>query len=412
MNPSLYNTLLAQIEKMPVIDTHEHFWYDESDRIEHAHDVLTEYLFQYLRSDLISSGLKCAAFEQVMDPSGDIMDRWRIVEPYWNYCRHTGYCRALDIAVAQIYGINGIHTHTIEALSEAHQRNKRHGHHDHVLRDICNIEMCLTDSWTLPGQGVNPMLKYIHQQSRFIMPGGDTAIDAKHLDQWIDMMEADMDNALRMHNVRIIKSALAYSRSLRFDEVKYSEAKSLFNDAIKRPISFPKPLQDFMMHSLLRMANARNLTFQIHTGIQEGNDNTLANSDPSLLNNLFAAYPDVDFDLFHIGYPYQNVACALTKVFPNVTVDMCWAHIISPAASMAALDDFLDAIPFNKISAFGGDYRFVDGTCGHLQISRENVTRVLAKKVELGVFDEARALEIAHAMYYDNPKRIFKLDDN
>jgi len=88
---------------------------------------------------------------------------------------------------------------------------------------------------------------------------------------------------------------------------------------------------------------------------------------------------------------------------------MCWGYIISPTACWTALRDFLDAIPYNKISAFGGDYLFVDGIYGHLQISRQNVSRALAGKVDRGVFDIDKALDIAKALYYDNPKRIFKL---
>ena len=88
---------------------------------------------------------------------------------------------------------------------------------------------------------------------------------------------------------------------------------------------------------------------------------------------------------------------------------MCWAHIISPSASVAALSDFLDAVPYNKISAFGGDYIFADGIYGHLELSFQNVSEALAGKVERGVFTEEKAIDIAKALYYYNPKRIFKL---
>jgi len=105
----------------------------------------------------------------------------------------------------------------------------------------------------------------------------------------------------------------------------------------------------------------------------------------------------------------QNVTCALAKMFPNVFIDVCWAHMISPSACVSALDDFLDAVPYNKISTFGGDYCFVDGVYGHLQISRQNVAYTLTGKVARGVFDERKVLDIARALYYDNPKRIFRL---
>lgn len=77
---------------------------------------------------------------------------------------------------------------------------------------------------------------------------------------------------------------------------------------------------------------------------------------------------------------------------------------------MQALDDFLDAVPYNKISAFGGDYLLVDGVYGHLYMARQNVSRVLAKKVEYGVFPLDKALDIAKALFYDNPMRIFQLN--
>ena len=130
----------------------------------------------------------------------------------------------------------------------------------------------------------------------------------------------------------------------------------------------------------------------------------LANGRPRLLNNLFLAYPNVKFDLFHISYPYSGEAAALAKMFPNVFIDMCWAHIISPAAVTAALADFLDGVPFNKIMGFGGDYGFVDGVYGHLVLARENISRVLAEKVKLGVFGVEQAVKIGEHLLYHNPK--------
>ena len=97
-------------------------------------------------------------------------------------------------------------------------------------------------------------------------------------------------------------------------------------------------------------------------------------------------------------------------MFPNVLIDMCWAHIISPFACVVALEDFLDSVPYNKISAFGGDYLFVDGVYGHLHIARQNISHVLAEKVEQGLFSVAKSIDIAKALFYDNPKRIVQLD--
>ena len=70
------------------------------------------------------------------------------------------------------------------------------------------------------------------------------------------------------------------------------------------------------------LAQEKGMIMQIHTGIQEGNGNLLSNSRPSHLNEIFLEYPNMKFDLFHIGYPYQGELGALCKMFPNVYVDI------------------------------------------------------------------------------------------
>ena len=54
------------------------------------------------------------------DPSLPLMARWKLVEPYWEHCRLTGYGRALDMAVDLLYGIRGIRGDTLEALQRAY----------------------------------------------------------------------------------------------------------------------------------------------------------------------------------------------------------------------------------------------------------------------------------------------------
>jgi predicted TIM-barrel fold metal-dependent hydrolase len=427
LSRDLYN----EIRKLPVIDTHEHLVWDEEIRCADRNDVLGEYLLHYMKSDLLSAGMKPGDMQFAVDSDKDLTERWKLLEPWWEYCRYTGYGRALDIAVRGIYGIDGINSGTIKALNDAFLAQKKPGHFSHVLRDLCGIETCVVDIWTFHIDNKVPMFKAAWQPQNFIQPsepfGKDlfVHIREKHgitvasLDDWLEALEREIELVLRLYGARTIKSAIAYHRPLRFEKITYAEAKALFEEALgkweraradKEPmLEFPLKLQDFLMHYTMQIANKLRLTVQFHTGLFEGSGNVLSNGNPELLTNLFIDYPDVDFDLFHISYPYQSKACALAKMFPNVYIDMCWAHIISPSASVAALGDFLDAVPYNKISAFGGDYLFVDGVYGHLEIARQNVSSVLADKVEKGVFTEAKALEIAKALFYDNPKRILKL---
>jgi len=249
--------------------------------------------------------------------------------------------------------------------------------------------------------------------------GEEAGITITGFEDWLEASETLLDRALESGAVAL-KSGLAYQRTLYYARVTKSGAESSFNELFKtihagtylpQIFSTGKELQDYMMHYLLKLAGKRNLTIQFHTGIQEGNGNYLSHSDPTLLTNLFLEYPDVDFDIFHMGFPYQSAVGVFAKNFHNVFIDMCWAHILSPTASIDALASWIDSVPVNKISAFGGDYLFVDGVYGHQHLARENVSKALARKVEEGVIDLERASEIAGLVFYENPLKIFKLRD-
>jgi len=97
----------------------------------------------------------------------------------------------------------------------------------------------------------------------------------------------------------------------------------------------------------------------------------------------------------------------LAKLFPNVYVDFCWAHIISGSAARRTLHEMLETVPVNKIFGYGGDYRFVELSYAHAQMARRNIAQVLAEKVESGFATEDEALEIARLLLHDNPARLF-----
>ncbi|MGD0090305.1 MAG: amidohydrolase family protein, partial [Planctomycetota bacterium] len=210
---------------------------------------------------------------------------------------------------------------------------------------------------------------------------------------------------------------LAYVRPLYFAKAGRAEAEEEFNRLFaeehapaRRPgVLAGRALQDYMLHAVLRLADKHSWPVQFHTGIQEGNGNVIANANPTLMSNLFLEYENVKFDIFHMGYPYVMELGNLAKNFRNVFIDMAWGHIISPEAARRALAEWLDTVPANKISAFGGDYCFVDGVYGHQWLARRNVAAALAQKVGDGSFDLDRAKEVARWVFVDNPVRIFSL---
>jgi predicted TIM-barrel fold metal-dependent hydrolase len=164
-----------------------------------------------------------------------------------------------------------------------------------------------------------------------------------------------------------------------------------------------------MFHQIIQAAVERDMPIQIHTGLQEGNENLLANSNPLLLANLCLEYREAKFDLFHGGYPYLGEALALAKNFPNVYLDLCWLHIISPTAGRRMLHEAIETVPANKIFAFGGDFIIPEGAYGHCVLARQVTSRVLTEKVEEGYLTEEEALGLASCILRDNPAALFGL---
>ncbi len=431
----VYKEILSEVKKIPVIDTHEHLPAKE-ENLDQDRDILNEYLSHYMSSDLISAGLGQDKLNKVKNSSIPILKRWKIVEPYWELCRYTGYGRALDISVNKIYHVDSINKNTIEKLNKKFKEKNRSGHFKYVLQDLCGIELSILDTWGSRFDCDEELFRRVWQILSYIIPmplkipegeldviswlENEYDITINSLDDWMHAFEIELEDNLN-NGIIGIKNILGYFRTLKFNKIDYKTAKNKFASDLKnweessrkegKNIRFSIEVQDFMMHHILSVLNNKKLFIQVHTGLLEGNGDIITNSNPALMCNLFKDYPDVTFDIFHIGYPYYAETAALGKMFPNVYIDMCWAHIISPAASVQALSDFIDAVPFNKISAFGGDYLFVDAIYGHLHIARQNVSKVLSQKVKEKIFSIEKAIEIAWHLFYHSPVKIFGLEE-
>jgi len=98
----------------------------------------------------------------------------------------------------------------------------------------------------------------------------------------------------------------------------------------------------------------------------------------------------------------------LAKHYPNVYIDMCWMYIISPASSKMFLEEWLQAVPLNKIMAFGGDAS-VEWAYGHSRMARDIVTDVLSDMVLDGRITKENAIRIANRILRENAIELFNL---
>ena len=166
---NIFNEILDHINTLEIIDTHEHLPCREDDRDKEA-DVLQEYLGHYYNRDLIAAGLSISDYDRILEEDMPIGDRWKMVEPYWEVSRYTGYGRALDISVADIYGIEKIEESTIEDLNKRFEESKKPGHFKKILKEKCRIKTSLLNVETVDTE-YNPREgRSIHCDKEFFSP--------------------------------------------------------------------------------------------------------------------------------------------------------------------------------------------------------------------------------------------------
>ncbi|MHB0857958.1 MAG: amidohydrolase family protein [Anaerolineae bacterium] len=426
---ALEREIRTHLDAVPIIDTHEHL--DTESELVAQHVDFGRLFLHYANSDLISAG--CPP-DDLCRVTGDAqlapVDKWRLIAPYWERIRDTGYARCLEVAIRDLYGLDGLSVETVTPLSERMAANRRLGFHREVF-DRAGIALALWNRLDRVEKGP-PMWRPDYDPTLFaqdMLSGDVTDIGAEN---WLAVWGRDihcLDDYLGAIEERFgayapqasaLKFGIAYSRPLFFADRSRSEIEPLFNRALNaswhRNVGMPcmeelQAIQDYLVHFLLQQCAKHGLAAKFHTGLQEGNGNTIANARAALLTNLFFKYPKVRFDIYHISYPYQDELVALAKNFANVAIDFCWMWIINPAAGRRALSEYLDAVPANKIHGFGGDFIFVEGTYGHAIMAKENIARVLADKVADGDMTVPRALQVGDWLLHDNPIDWFGLRD-
>lgn len=424
--PELQTDLLEAFAQIPLVNTHEHI-IPEEERTSSRVDFFT-LAGHYAINDVISAGLAGDDLSVVRNPDAPAEQRWRAFELHWQSARLTGYGQALRIAIQDIYGVDQISGTTLPEINRRIEAANQPGLYEEILVRRSNIAYSvLDDYWNAAPVRPDPRFFVCARKfDRFVAP--QSVADIRNLEELTDVsitdlaglkraMETSFQQSLDIGMVTV-KSTLAYNREIRYAEVSERDAESslqsllgasrtppaAFRSRVERPF---RALEDHMFHHLIGLAAAHGVPVQIHTGLHAGNGNFIENSKPTHLTNLFFLFPRVQFDLFHMSYPYQGEAAAIAKVFPNVHIDLCWAHIISPSASRRALHEMLDTVPSNKIFGYGGDYRYPELSYAHAKMARRNIAQVLAEKVSEGSCSGEEALELGRKLLHDNPDALF-----
>ena len=428
----VYRRLQHAIDRIWIVDTHEHLG-SEEDYLKKPVDFLARML-HYVESDLVSAGMErprgldWGVKFDIQDTSKPLSERWPVFMKFWNEMRFTGYGKAMQTVVNDLYGLD-INTLTPASAKELNKRIEAAntpGLYRRILKDKARIELSMVDieKTDVDREFFVPVMcfdYFMEAQSKVQLEAisGNTGVPIRSLQDMVTALEKAFDDAVN-EGIVGIKSRLAYDRRIYYPRPTEAEAEAAFNKILGTYIGYARTkkvpsweeielYQNYIMHQICRLAAEYKITFQIHTGIQTGAGNIVTNAKPTDLLNLIMEYPDVKFDLFHGGYPYGRELGAMAKNFQNVYIDMVWTTIISPKLSREFLSEWIEIVPANKIIAFGGDYSYVEGAYAHAKMVREMVTETLAEKVISGYLTEEEANELAIKFLRTNPIELFNL---
>ncbi|HIE27043.1 TPA: hypothetical protein EYP66_07135 [Candidatus Poribacteria bacterium] len=398
--------LIEAMERMEIVDAHEHLP-PESSRTNAEVDVLT--LFShYTRTDLITAGMKPEEYDRMFDQSIALSERWKLFRPHLENIRYGSYARPAFIAAKEFYGYDDINDDTYEAISGRMAAANTPGIYDRVIREKCNIKVCLTQAgrtdfdrnYLIP---LMPLDIYgsVSSAEEVTKKADDLQMQVSHLDDYLELANRGV-NKWKSEGAVGLKMSTRPSTS-----PDQKAAEEQFSKLLSGEKADMRTINNFLMHKMLDIAAELDMVVAVHTGMW-GDFRTL---DPKFMISIVPQHPETRFDIYHLGMPWVRETAVIGKNFPNVWLNFCWCHIISPKMTCSVLDEVIDLVPMNKILGFGGDYsKPVEKIYGHLVMAREDIATVLGGRIDRGLMNMDEAVCIAQKWLVDNPRELYKLD--
>ena len=414
---NVFREIHEHVNSIWVIDTHEHMvteaeWLavDES-RLDFSQ------LMHYIDLDVVSAGMPFQQMQTVRFADESEDEKWAMFEPHWRGARNTTFAKAIEWTIRDFYGLPGLSRDTYKEVGRRIRETRKPGRYKHILKEVARIEISLLDTQRmdvdrelfLPVPRLDHLLWFTDRAGLEALENRLSVSIGSPADLEREIGKA-VEGAKRAGAVAI-KSAQSYLRTLHYEPVERGDAASAFERIVGNGAdkADAKTLSDYLFCRLVESCIEHALPIQIHTGMNAGHAVRLEPTNPLHLTSVILRYPEAKLDLFHAGFPYWEEMGVMVKAYPNVRADMCWTHIVSPAAARRALDEWLDLVPANKIFAFGGDLGSPEIAATHLKIARENVAMVLAGKVERGYFSIEEAKEVADMLLRENAREFFGL---
>lgn len=431
---SIFKEIREIIEEIPVIDCHEHT--KGPDFAPEYKEPIASLIQGYFQSDLISAGATEEEMALLNDQNVSTEKKWPVFEKLWKKTQFTGYAKVSKIILEKIYGEKEM---TLETLKRIGKKliNLRDEKTYYGIIEKSKIKCRLTNvlyTHTTVTSEIKSFLEGTYKPAKYdklliplimfhipVRKREEIEKIGKMVNKEINSLEDYLEVCFEIFKLMKEKGAVgmkdqsAYERIIYYENVSKYEAEKLFNFILENPKNFlgwpeAKPLDDFLFHSFMKMAEELQLPVQIHTGHLAGIRGEIRRTNAVHLTNIFEIYRNVKFDIFHGNWPYMGELLFLLKNYPNVSVDLCWVHIIDPYYTRRFIYEAIKTVPHSKIHGFGGDYfDCSEYTLAHLEIAKENIAYALSELVRENWISVEESKEIAFDLLFNNPNTFFNL---
>ena len=241
----------------------------------------------------------------------------------------------------------------------------------------------------------------------------DLIVRHETFDQAIDDFVATVERARASGHVGL-KSIVAYRSGLAVRETARSEAAAAFGPVKERARHAgrvrlaDKPLNDYLVHRALEIAERQEMPVQFHTGFGDG-DLDLLTANPLHLRPLIERYRRVPFVLLHASYPYVREQGYLAAIHPNVHADLGLAVPYVAANIPALLRDALALAPTSKLLFSTDAYSIPDIFWIAARWGRWGLGVVLHEMIGHGALAADEALDVARQILGGNAARLYGL---
>ena len=119
------------------------------------------------------------------------------------------------------------------------------------------------------------------------------------------------------------------------------------------------------------------------------------------LAEMISRYPKIRFQC-HLASRHANQSlCTVCRELPNFSLCGCWWHNFFPALMRPVMEERLDLVPVNKQVGYFSDAYCLEWTYAKARMILNQLSVVLATKIEYGQYTRQDALAVARTILYD-----------